>query len=156
MHQDEATYEIFNKLEHQDAALAERCFPIVQPLLVNHQEYERCLKYLGDVQAAFDRLRHNWEMHKQSEGQWEENMKRMQEITRRAIGSTSVSTYRPPQPPKTADKRFVDQTCQLVEILVGSGHKVDAEKIRDQALALLENERLKSSVADAERKLEKK
>ena len=83
-------------------------------------------------------------------------MKRVEEMTRRAGASASSSTYRPPQPPKTADKRFVDQTCQLVEILVGSGHKGYAEKIRDQALALLENERLKSSVADVERKLEKK
>ena len=55
-----------------------------------------------------------------------------------------------------ADKRFVDQTCQLVEILVGAGHKTDAESVREQAVALLDEPRLKSSIADAEQRIASK
>jgi hypothetical protein len=38
----------------------------------------------------------------------------------------------------------------LIEILVAAGHKADAEKIRDQAVAILPDERLKSAMVDAE------
>jgi hypothetical protein len=51
-----------------------------------------------------------------------------------------------------ADKRFVGHVRQLIEILVGAGRKADAESIRDQAVALLDDARLKSAVSDAEKK----
>jgi hypothetical protein len=38
----------------------------------------------------------------------------------------------------------------LIEALVGTGRKPDAEKVRDQAVAILDNPRLKSAVGDAE------
>ena len=34
-----------------------------------------------------------------------------------------------------AEKSFVEQTCRLIEILVGAGRKEDAEGVREQALA---------------------
>ena len=46
---------------------------------------------------------------------------------------------------KLSDDRFVGQTCQLIEILVGTGHQADAEKIRDEAVAVLDDARLKSA-----------
>jgi hypothetical protein len=55
------------------------------------------------------------------------------------------------EPPKMADKNFVAQTRQLIEILVGVDQKPEAEKIRDQAVALLPDDRLKSAVTDAEK-----
>jgi hypothetical protein len=58
--------------------------------------------------------------------------------------------------PKAADHIFINKACQLVEILVASGHKADAQKVRDQALALLDDARLKSAVTDAEEKLQKR
>ena len=56
---------------------------------------------------------------------------------------------------KYAEDRFVSQTCQLIEILVGVGRKADAEKIRDQAVAVLDDARLKSAVSDAEARVRK-
>jgi hypothetical protein len=53
---------------------------------------------------------------------------------------------------READKRFVGNVTQLIDILVGAGHKADAEKIRDQAVALLDDARLKSAVSDAEKR----
>jgi hypothetical protein len=56
---------------------------------------------------------------------------------------------------KSAENNFVGQTRQLIEILVATGHKADAEKIRDEAVAILDDARLKSAVSDAEQKTRK-
>jgi hypothetical protein len=61
----------------------------------------------------------------------------------------------PPDRMREADKRFVGRVSQLIEILVGAGHKADAETIRTQALALLDDPRLQSAVSDAEKKIGK-
>jgi hypothetical protein len=52
-----------------------------------------------------------------------------------------------------ATNNFVGQVCKLVEILVATGHQADAEKIRDEAVAVLDDARLKSAVSDAGKKL---
>jgi hypothetical protein len=59
------------------------------------------------------------------------------------------------EPPKAADTIFVNKTRQLIEILVANGHQADAEQIRDQALALLDDTWLKSAVSDAKEKIKK-
>jgi hypothetical protein len=56
---------------------------------------------------------------------------------------------------KSSEDRFVGQTRQLIEILVGTGHKADAEEIRNQAVAILDDPRLKSAVSDAAEKIKK-
>ena len=56
---------------------------------------------------------------------------------------------------KSAEDRFVGQTRQLIEILVATDHKADAEGIRDQAVAVLDDPRLKSAVDDAAQKVGK-
>ena len=57
---------------------------------------------------------------------------------------------------QSAEKRFVSQTCQLIEILFGAGHKAEATGIRDQAVAVLDNERLKSAVIDAQKRVQQR
>jgi hypothetical protein len=58
--------------------------------------------------------------------------------------------FKLPEPPNFADKNFVNQTRQLIEVLIGDGYQADAEKIQQQAVALLDDGRLKSAVADAQ------
>ena len=55
---------------------------------------------------------------------------------------------------KFAEDGFVGQTCQLIEILIGTGRNADAETIRDQAVAVLDDPRLKSAVSDAEKRVQ--
>ena len=54
-----------------------------------------------------------------------------------------------------ATNSFVKRVCVYVDILVAAGQKTDAEKIRDEAVAILDDPRLKSAVSDAERKIGK-
>jgi hypothetical protein len=57
---------------------------------------------------------------------------------------------------KSGEDRFVGQTRQLIEILVGTGHKAEAENICDQAVAVLDDPRLKSAVSDVEEQIQKR
>jgi hypothetical protein len=54
---------------------------------------------------------------------------------------------------KSAEDRFTSKVRQLIEILVGTDHKADAEDVRDQAVAVLDDARLKSAVRDAEERV---
>jgi ElaB/YqjD/DUF883 family membrane-anchored ribosome-binding protein len=51
---------------------------------------------------------------------------------------------------------YADEVRRLIEILVGTGHKEEAEKIRSQAVAVLDDPRLQSAVSDAEEKIQKR
>jgi serine/threonine protein kinase len=157
LNDDHATLALFRTMEPRDAQLAAQCYPYVQGLLAEAGDYQKCLEYIGDPQAAFEGIRKSWQRMKEFEDQnalrREEQRKRFQEMA----GTNSAFANLPmlPTPPKFADDHFVGQTRQLIEILVGAARKSDAEKIRDQSLDSLDDARLKSAVTDAEEKIKK-
>ncbi len=143
---DDGSYVLFKILQKRDPALAKQCYFYVESLLVKKGEYELCFNYMGDPQRRFESNRSAWEMEKKM-------------YQRRA--SLPVPTNMPAgiaprmDMMREADKRFVRNLNQLIEILVGAGHKAEAEKIRDQAVALVDDPALKSAVEDAEKKIKK-
>jgi hypothetical protein len=114
---------------------------------------------IGDGQAAFGAIRQQWEFLRKSEVRvaniHEQGEKKMDEYWAQQ-GQKPPAMLPQRELPKAADHIFINKACQLVEILVASGHKADAQKVRDQALALLDDARLKSAVTDAEEKLQKR
>jgi hypothetical protein len=155
---EDATLALFKTIQQQDKELAGQCFGLVEGLLVQRGEYDLCLSYIGDFQANFESIRKSWERMKQ----WEDHMAEMrqqQSQRRQALAKTnsmfSSVPFSPPGPPEFADNNFVSEVRQLIEILVATGHKTEAEKIRDQAVAILDDLRLKSAVSDAEQKIGK-
>jgi hypothetical protein len=132
---------------------------VVEDLLVNHGEYDLCLDYIGDPQTAFESIRQSREQMKKMEDQWatrrQEQAKRFEEMAKTNSLYTNTPAPFLPEPPRLADKNFVGQTRQLIEILVGVNRKADAEKIRDEAVAILDDPRLQSAVSDAEQKTRK-
>lgn len=50
---------------------------------------------------------------------------------------------------------FVRQIWHLIDHLVANGHNVEAENIRDQSLAVLDDARLKSAAVDPRHKVAK-
>ena len=154
-----ATVALFKTIESRDPQLARQCYFYVQDQLVQQGEYDKCLHYLGEPQAAFERIRQSRERLKQFEAQ---NAVRNEELRKRfqAMAQTNAQFARIPlpllpEPPKLADKTFVGQTRQLIEILVGTNRKTDAEEIRDEALTILDDPRLKSAVRDAVERIQK-
>jgi hypothetical protein len=155
LNDDEATLALFKTIDQTDSQLAGQCYFFADSLLVQRGDYETCRKYLGDPQAAFERIRQSWQQLKQFEEQNalrnEEQTKRLSEMAK----TNSLFAQVPFLPPPFADQHFVTQTRQLVEILVATGHQVDAQKIQSQAASVLSDSRLQSAVSDAEAKFKK-
>jgi hypothetical protein len=118
----------------------------VESLLVKKGEYELCFNYMGDPQRRFENNRSAWEIEK-----------RMYQRRANLPVPTNMPAGIAPRMDmmREADKRFVRNMNQLIEILVGAGHKAEAEKIRDQAAALVDDPALKSAAEDAEKKIKK-
>jgi hypothetical protein len=146
---EDATYALFKTVRQQDPALANRCYDTVEDVLVKNGEYALCLSCLGDYQARFASIREEWQRGRA----WEEKASKY--LVSFSFGAQN-GPHPPPMPklgsptPKYYDKHFIEESRQLIEILVGAGHKAEAGKLQEQALAALDDERLKSAVADAE------
>ena len=150
-----STCDLFKWLKDQQPELAKRCYTVAEDALVSRREYALCLAYVGDGQARFDQHRNNWEQR----AQWERTIEqRTQQSQQRMEEYWAQQGRKPPasrpsfRPPSTADNLLANDTRRLIEILVGAGHKADAEKIRGQALALLDHPRIQSALSDAEQK----
>nr|MBP9901093.1 hypothetical protein [Verrucomicrobiota bacterium] len=139
-----ASYALFQTIERRDPALAQQCYYYAEDLLVENGQFDLCLKYLGGSQKRFDSIRDSWERMTEMD-------KRMQESQRRYSG-----TNLPPplfSNTKNHERYFASQIRRLIEILVGAGRNTEAEKIRDQAVAVLNVPELQSAVTDAEEKI---
>jgi len=123
LREDDATVALFNSVRKKNAAVAKQCYFAAETLLVSKGEYALCLSYLGDPMAKFKHLLEQWNMGKDG---------------------NSRDVYA---------NIFVGETCRLIEILVGTGHKAEAEAIRNQAVAALDDARLKLAIGDAEERV---
>ncbi|HEY5041186.1 MAG TPA: hypothetical protein VIK53_04220, partial [Verrucomicrobiae bacterium] len=163
LHQDDSTYALFKLIRDKDPALAQQCFFSVEGLLVAKGEYQYYYNQIGgDPQGKFDSIRQFFTMQLDQQKRWAE----MQQINAQRIEAVNqqhgLTNFWSPPPDNTsamrkknAENDFVGQTRQLIEVLVATDHKADAEKIRDEAVTVLDDSRLRSAVADAEQKLKK-
>jgi len=148
---DNATLALFKTIQQQDKPLAGQCYYFAEDLLMQHGEYQLCRSCIGDPQARFEAYRRGLELHRESERRMEEMRKQYPGPVPRLPGGG----FKPPDMGQLATNSFVGQVCKLVEILVATGSQTDAEKIRDQAVAVLDDPRLKSAVSDAEAQVKK-
>ncbi len=154
--QEEETYELFKSFRDKDPELARQCYGMVEGLLVAKGEYQWCYDHMGDPRMKFDSIRQLRDMRLQqnarSKALAEESQRRMAEM-RQQHGWTNLPPFSPPdlagRDKRMTEDHFVNQTRQLIEILVATGHKADAEKLRDEALGIQDDPRLKSAVEDA-------
>ena len=157
----ERTYTLFKKIASSDKKLAQQCYSIVEGLLASYGDYELCTNYIGDPEKRFKKLQDQWQRSKKWEQQQEDRRRQVDErmqAAQKQSESNGIASASWPQPaisslPKLADKTFVAQTRQLIEILVGVDDKNDAEKIQRESMLLLEDPALKSAVDDAEKKI---
>ncbi len=157
LNQDDATYALFKSFCEKDPQLAKQCYPGVESLLMAKGDYQWCYDHMGDAQERFDSSRQFFEAQFDSQKRMAETRQKIAEMNRQH-GITN--SWSPPDfsasRMKLAENNFIGQTRQLIEILVVTNHKTEAEKIRDQAVAALDDPRLKSAVSDAEEKIQKR
>ena len=159
--QDEnSTYALFNSFRDKDPDLARQCYGFVEGLLAAKGDYQYCYEHMGSPQGRFDQIHGNYEMHLDNQ----KRMENIQQMTHEKIAEANrqhgwTNAVPPPNSTgfmkNTAVELFVGQTRLLIEILVATGHNDDAKKIRDEALAILNDARLQSAVTDAEVKIKK-
>jgi len=148
--QEDATLALFKTMYETDPKLASECYYYAEDLLLKKGEYELLLKCVGDPQAHFESA------HRGFEGLIE-SQQRMAEMRKKyPVPQLPGGAFHPPDMGQLATNNFVGQVCKLVEILVATGHNTDAEKIQDEAVAVLDDPRLKSAVADAAEKVRNK
>ncbi len=141
--QEDATLALFKTMYANDPKLASECFYYAENLLLKKGEYELLFKCVGDPQAHFESARRGFEVQIESQ-------QRRAEMRKQHPMPAGVPA--PPDFGKLATNNFVRQVCKLVEILVVTGHQSDAEKIQNEAVAVLDDARLKAAVTDAEKK----
>jgi len=169
LHQDDATYALFQFIRKQDRKLAEQCFDAIAPLLIQRGEFDLCMSYVGDPEEKFDSIRSCYERGLEglrNYAEWKrQSDRRMAEINQRMGFTNKVKPlpvpnyYYLPVSPAPADPAaiarkyvedsFVNGTRQLLGILVGAGRKAEAEEIQGKAVAVLDDPRLRSAVSDA-------
>lgn len=148
LHADDATLALFENIGRQDKPLAGQCYFYVQGALMQKGNYAECLSYIRDPQLAFDNARRMLESQRESQ-------QRLAEIQKKyPLPYRPAGAFKPPDMGQMATNNFVGGVCTLVEMLVGTGHEADAEKIRDEAVAVVDDPRLQSAVSDAQTAVE--
>ena len=158
LNQDEATYALFKTIRAQDPQLAQQCYFYVESLLVAKGEYQWCYDHMGDPQGRFGSIQQALTMQLDSQKRMAESRQmaaqHIAEMNQKLGRTNSFTPHDPSAMMKqSAENGFVNQARQLIEIFVATGHQTDAEKIRDQAGAILDDARLKSAVTDATEKI---
>ena len=160
---EDATYALFKTIRQKDPQLAGQCYFEIEGLLAAKGEYQFCYDHMGDPQSRFDNLRRGYAMQVANQKRMAEAQQRSRqsiEEMNRKNGWTNAPAYFShdisAQMNKNSADFFTGQVRQLIEILVATSHQADAEKIRDQALAVLDDDRLRSAISDAEEKIHKR
>ncbi len=121
--EDSKTVDLFLSIEAKQPQLALIGYEVVEPQLVARHEWKTCERYIRDPLKRFERF---------------QAMRQMQ---------LSLATEDSTEPFKdVAEGHFVEQTCRLIEILVGVGRGPDAEKVRDRALAVRDDAAIRGAM----------
>ena len=156
----DATYALFQDLERHQPALAKDCYPILEPALLRHGDYQICLDHLGNPEPRFAIYCNTFRMQ---QAQFQSDIS-VREETWRTVDAINNQPGRPalPYSPRInpgrmelrlATNMFATEVRGLILILVGTGHQEMAEYLRTNALALANDPRLQSAITDAEAKV---
>jgi serine/threonine protein kinase len=154
LHDDDATVALFKTIVKTDKKLAEQCYIWAEGLLLQRGEFALCRNFLGDPQACFESIHDR--LTEQID--WQQRMAETQKKFPIPSPPMPAGAARPLPPARPdynlmATNNFVGQVCKLVEILVGTGERDEAQKIRDEALTVVDDPHLRSAISDAEHKI---
>ena len=143
------TLELFRYLDAHQPALAKQCYQLAEALLVKQKDYAICGHYVTDGQARFELIKKVWESGKKLEERHDERQRKAFEV------STATGLPRMPQR-RRHDSMLIQDTSVLIEILVATNRRAEAEKVRDQALACLDHPDLRSAIESSEERIARK
>jgi tetratricopeptide (TPR) repeat protein len=154
---DGATVALFKDVRQHHPSQAEDWYFFAEPVLVRCGAYQLCLDCIGNPETRFDLYCRTFQFLRASHESMTENLK----AARRKMEEYSSQPGRPPMPVyphanpgemglQLTRDNYANEVRRLIEILVGTGHGAVAEKIQDQAVAVLDDPRLQAAVRDAQ------
>jgi len=152
--EENATEALFKSLRSQDSQLAGQCYGDMQDWLVQKGEYAFCLECIGDPRSKFEDILSGFQLQVALQQQQTEMRQIMEEQNER-FNRPTMPPFVPTGQGRSATNNFVRQVITLEKILAGAGRQADAEIIRDQALAVVADDRFRSAGADTEPKTRK-
>jgi hypothetical protein len=125
--EDRKTVDLFLVVDKNTPELAKNCWIMVKDAVIGAKQYELAAKYIGDPELAFLRIRHSYELNQVL-------------YKDKRLGGPSFKAFN--------DKRLVEESLQLISVLVGVKDLDQAVIVRDQALKLLDDPRLRAAVPE--------
>ncbi len=162
----QASIKLCKTVAEKDPRLAQQLYYLATALLLQQGEYELCSRFMGDPQARFNSAISVFGTtasigappSRPPPPTPPTNPAEPAVALQPSNGVPTPSAYQPSMPSFATFRveNFVSQVCTLVEILVGTGHKTDAEIMSSRAVAVLDDPRLHSAVADAQARIAKR
>lgn len=152
LNEDDATETLFKSIRQQDPKLGGQCYGAVEDLLIQKGEYALCLECIGDPRVHFDGILSGFQMQVATQQHQIEMQRYMDSMPFHHAGPPPFAGF---DQGKMATNNFVAQVVTLEKILSGAGRQADAEIIRDQALATVEDDRIRTATKDIEPKAQK-
>jgi hypothetical protein len=118
------TVALFKVIHDKHPDLAKLCYPSAEKDLAAGREYKIAISYIPDPLKRFDQIKERREL-----------------TLRRASGDSHRKEF--------AESSFTEDSCRLIEILVGGGRKPDAERVRERALTVRDDPKIREAVDKA-------
>jgi hypothetical protein len=124
LEQESKTVELFRILDRQESPLTERCWLTMKDPIIKAKAYDLAKKYLGDPVRAFNKIKAMYEMNAARYGE-------------KNFGESFRASY---------ENRFIEDTLSIINVAIASGKTETALDIRDKALAVLDDPRLRKVI----------
>ncbi|MGD9719866.1 MAG: hypothetical protein AB7O59_01460 [Pirellulales bacterium] len=125
LNESEKTVDLFLLIDQNNPALAQQCWNVAKDSVVAAKKFDVVRKYVGDGQAAFAMLKESYAVT-------------MKLASDSSPGNAAVKDW--------SKKHFVDECVQLIEIERALNDEPAAKKIQEQALAVLDDKRLRDAL----------
>ena len=128
--EQDRTYAIYKDLVAKHPRKAQEYFPIVKTLLVENREYALCSKYVTDAESDMNMFI--------SERRMEARVADAPQVA----GNKAFFL-------RQADRRFEEQTRELIVILIGGDRNEEAATVQQEAAAVLNTTPIRTALQDA-------
>jgi predicted Ser/Thr protein kinase/tetratricopeptide (TPR) repeat protein len=142
--QNSESVRLYKKLLESDPALARRAYFHVETVLIQNGEYALALEGMKDPKTRFESMKRSFDA--------------LRRFEQRRTPNQSAVDHLPegpplPAPPAFAEPHFVEEVGGLVEVLLATDRKAEAEAYLREALVLLDVPLLRSAIPDAEKRI---
>lgn len=125
--EDHKTVDLFLVVDKNTPELAKNCWIMAKDAVIGAKQYELAAKYIGDPDRAFLQIKQMYELNQTY-------------YKDPRFGGPRFKAY--------SEKRLVEESMQLISVLLAVKQHDEAAKVRDQALKLLDDPRLRAAVPE--------